>query len=400
MLWVLAKDQRLRPLTDSENQAIRDWWGGSAGAANPAAARIIRLAREEGSWLACSCRGAVLSEMPILAPVLTGTTYSLRRLATRALHTEECCYFAEAKQIEDQDDVFDNLTPEQVPSFDLPLTNANRSEAKGKVNHRTKTSTASMMARRLWFLADRAGWQRMPRDPNKSDIGAVLAVAKTITSSEKPISFFATTRAWTEGWIASALGPGRGTPVDVVWWVIKLASLDIERRVIEVVNSTLGRSLLIEIRGDIEVWAKNPSPENFPMAALAAVRMDEHGILYVDSLYAQPIAANDNWMLLESSAQRQTLKELLTACDWIRKKNVAVTLEKPLYAWHGHAKPDFLLGTPNRFLAVETVCDDDAAPRARRATLFQKAEVLWHFPAVTPSGTPGEIGRWALRRPG
>lgn len=395
MLWVLAKDQRLRPLTDSENQAIRDWWGGSAGAANPAAARIIRLVREEGSWLACSCRGAVLSEMPILAPVLTGTTYSLRRLATRALHTEECCYFAEAKQIEDQDDVFDNLTPEQVPSFDLPLRLATPSEPQDKGEHRS-SSVASMMARRLWWLAHHSGWQRMPRETSRSDIGSAIAVAKTVTKGQ-PISFFASPRAWGEGWISNALEPKVGKS-EVVWWLVQVIHIDRDKRTIEVVNSSDGRSLQIQVRGDIEVLAGNATPEAYPLAALAAVFMDD-AVLYIDRLIAQPMASDTNWMLLGASAQRQTLAKIVEVCDWLSsEKGVEVSVTKPLFAWHSNVKPDFLLCAPNnRYLAVETSESDDSAAKARRAVLFEKAEVIVDH-ADTSNETEVEIIRWALRR--
>jgi hypothetical protein len=121
--------------------------------------------------------------------------------------------------------------------------------------------------------------------------------------------------------------------------------------------------------------------------------------LYIDRLIAQPMASVTNWMLLGAPAQRQTLAKIVEVCDWLsNEKGVEVSVTKPLFAWHSNAKPDFLLCAPNnRYLAVETSESDDSAVKARRAVLFEKAEVIVDR-ADTPDETEIEIIRWALRR--
>ena len=395
-------------LTEGQATAIGLWWQARASSSDKhVALQTIKEAHEGGFWLACACTSLDRAR-PILAPVLSANSYSLRRLPKRLAHAVSCVFFSEQNQDSGSlvdADVTMALQPGAAPNFDLPKA--------GELVERTNLiqrgpraqQQIPMMARRLWWLADRSGWQKMPRELHRSDIGAAITGIKTLSDSGRPILFFATTRAWSEGWMTSALERHDGTRVDVVWWLIQLASIDRDRRVIEVVNSTLGRNLLIQVRGEIQVWAGDVAEVCFPMAALAAVRMEE-GVLHIDHLYAQPVAARDNWMLLESHQQRETLSQLARACDWLgRQKNTVVTVAKPLFAWHGHAKPDFVLATQTgRYLAVETVLSDDSAPRGRRAVLFEKAEVIWHKPGdQQPSGThsdiAGDIARWALRPP-
>ena len=385
MLVAIRRDGTgAQPLNVQDNDAIVIWWSGNGNAAiESRVTAIICTLHDNKLWLSCGCLGTGLShtDRPIIVPAKTGETLYLKRISQRAAHSSSCTFwsdqaFADGNGHDDSRVVFDSS---KIPKFLLKdNSNASASETKPNVNptqkSRSNADTPGTLAGRLFWLANKAGWQDSPNSVHPIASLADFASKFEVESLKLNDILFCTVRGITEGWYESKFKKciQAGHPPQC-WWVQLIEEYDTQTRIIRY-RQNHGPDLTLPVHGSMHVFGGDARKLRFPMIAICLVRPDTNGAK-IQSAYAHPVRSTTKWTLVDSDLERYTLRDIAQICNaFSSPRGVQVTLHKPLSNWNGTSeRPDFVLAMASskkiRHLVIETMGFDDVEYLSRKSEL-------------------------------
>ena len=372
---ILRDGKHVKPLGSQVAISLRAWWQGVATERDQAIVTpLLADLHATSQWLTCDCISG--SDLPILAPAQLGRVFFLRRLTQRKSHAENCVFWSAQKEAAELNAGPAKDVPEHpadvAPSFLLSDTAETKSESPG--------DTLPQMAKRLFWLAEKSGWQRTPLGHSIKDLLQVADGVPVSPEISLKNTLYCTAKVWTHHWADTVFArcTKAGVPL-VCWWVQCAISIDLEARTIYFLNEA-GQPFSVPVTGELTVFGGDCSSARFPMLVIGALRKRSDGSVHLEKAYAHPVASEKNLMLVDSNLQRQTLADLLSVCLWLYKtKGITVDIKKPLYNGKGATeKPDFVLsistkGGVESCLIVETMGFDDVQHEARKTDLAKQA---------------------------
>jgi hypothetical protein len=412
-----------RALAPGEVQALHDFWLAqeTPQQAHALADVLARLHREE-RWIACGCTNAPKN------PPLLGVTkridgssqasYYVRRLTDRAAHQASCVFFFEQTN-RDSGRAQHGLSLEERPDFvALAGAGARVKHAEAPPKLRTgrsgKTEREDSMARRLFWLLDRAGVNRWPAEHGNGR-AALLRLAEHEELGHgipmRRLVYFHPA-AWQQRWLHGAFELCRRMLwAPSAYWVAEITAADVAGGQVQLA----GESNWLKVDGHLTAYGDARSGVRFPMLMCAqVVPADNDSGMAISRAYAHPIHSSEYWIPVDSNLERGALGDLCDVARWLNDaKQVDVLIGKPLANWRGtDARPDFtveLTGRPDAVLLVETFGFDDADYLERKQRTLQR---LAGYPVViddraSPSldasrTLKSAVAKWALnaaRRP-
>lgn len=404
-------------LEASTDRAVRSWWEGTAGQDDQG--RVERLLcdlHSTGQWLACGCRGSAFNDLPILAPAKNDETIYLRRLTKRAEHAQECVFWSEqttpnASDMEGGPGAVDiGAAPAFVFDEENEVTVADsRPKRNSDKQGESRAAPIPKLAKQLFWLAETAGWQHTPNAA--SPVESLLRTSENVTVAgdlRLRQILYCNPNVWVNAWGDSAFKRCVSAGVSpACWWVQLCTAFDQKAR--EVTFGAEDGPLTLKVHKDMKVFGGDASTARFPLLVVCVLReLPKHGVVLY-SAYAQPVASEDHWMLVDSDLERFTLRDLLSVCKWLQdEKGILVEIDKPLHAWQGTGeRPDFVLTVESRIgvtshLVIETMGYDDPIYEARKAQLAQKVQWPVYFDrrAVQGEGSgkglKSAVAKWAI----
>jgi hypothetical protein len=417
MFRILRDGKNVSPLDFSATKAIHAWWQGRATAHDSTVvSTLLADLHLKSQWLACDCQSGM--NRPFLAPARRDDLHYLKRLPQRPPHAESCVFWSES--VETATSAGGEGGVAQMggaPSFlvasdDDAKVSDRTKNADSKVDAKVRNAGLPAMAKRLFWLAEKAGFQSVPFKPNA--IEELLAVANNLSVSSKNPNFklgqmlYCTPKVWTDGWADTAFNRclAAGIP-ESCWWIQCAVGIDMKTRSIRYLNKD-GYPFDVPVAGELKVFGGDCSTARFPMLVIGVLRKRKDGSVEMQKAYAQPVNDEHHWMLVDSNLERQTIADLRAVCRWLHdEKGVSVKIDKPLFDWNNTGeRPDFVLTLERngniRHLVVETMGYDDPAYESRKAELSQNVgcEVYFdrrHLGEGQGKELKSSVARWALQ---
>lgn len=370
---------------------LGEWWTGTIGGNDhDAVAKVLSEMRDLHEWLACSCVGNQGSK-PIMVPVMVDETMFLRRLVSRAGHSQGCIFQfdkVDAPSTEKSDadggGVFGPPPAFVESSRAVSLSNERMQHRASDISLEKNVTPA--IARRFFWLAQEAGWQQWPKRLNP--VTAVLARADAIpvhTSLTLKDILFCNERVWTQSWADGAFKKCRKIDLKpVCYWIKLIDGFDVNDRTFTFVDES-GKRNHVGVDGRMAVHGGDTSDARFPMLLMAKLSLLDTRATVVSDCYAHPIASPDHWMLVDSNLERQTLNDLIRICEELRQASgIQITLQKPLHLWgETGERPDFVLSighqVPRQQLVVETMGYEDPTYELRKLNLTRRVPCQVHL---------------------
>jgi hypothetical protein len=417
MFRILRDGKNVSPIDFSATKAIHAWWQGRATAHDSTVvSTLLADLHLKSQWLACDCQGVM--NRPFLAPARRDDLHYLKRLPQRPPHAESCVFWSESVETaisasgEGGVAQMGGAPSFLVASDDDAKVSDRTKNADSKVDVKVRNAGLPAMAKRLFWLAEKAGFQSVPFKPNA--IEELLAVANNLSVSSKNPNFklgqilYCTPKVWTDGWADTAFNRclAAGIP-ESCWWIQCAVGIDMKTRSIRYLNKD-GYPFDVPVAGELKVFGGDCSTARFPMLVIGVLRKRKDGSVEMQIAYAQPVNDEHHWMLVDSNLERQTIADLRAVCRWLHdEKGVSVKIDKPLFDWNNTGeRPDFVLTLERngniRHLVVETMGYDDPAYELRKAELSQNVgcEVYFdrrHLGEGQGKELKSSVARWALR---
>ena len=416
MLHTIRKDgsgqQAVGPI---QHAAILRWWAGQGNTSEiELVEELLTELHRNSMWLSCDCLGTTIpqADRPVLAPGKTGETLFLRRLPSRASHHAQCQLWYEQSLLTEGKAGTSKTGPMSAPSFlitdDDDLKVASQTKEAAHRAHNSHGESIPKMARRLFWLAQSALWQRSPC--HTTPVKSLLEFAQTVPVKSLTLKdmLFCDVRGWTERWYESVFG--RCTAAGIApscWWVQLATGYDTKSRTITYLDST-GRTFSLPVLGAMHVFGGDISAARFPMVVIALIRRID-GKACLQSAYAHPVLSERRWMLVDSDLERRTYDDLASVCaELVQHHGVHVLIDKPVTNLEASSeRPDFVLSIvrneKRQVMVVETMGFDDPQYLARKRDLVENSNCPFFFDhrAAIKTQSNLELVRavrdWALR---
>ncbi|KJJ97314.1 hypothetical protein [Ralstonia sp. R-29] len=344
----------LRQLTKAEAESVRRYCGaGMQTQAHDAQVVEAILAemhngKEPRYWLECDCRdGEAIEERPrMTARIRADGPRHFVRIAGRDAHS---CVLKTFRTDPSEDEDDPQGEPGKHPALH-PIRNSldyldkvyemggkRPSKRAGGGSGPNRGRRLPKLGRILYTLLEQAGFSAVSTDDLDTSQASLthwdrlerFAVEEEVTEA-LTLWDMMKTRAWTK-------------PVDFMADIDKLQWPKGKKRmgyllfVADKVTASAATKLtrlkpaVVSPASGIRIGGRDQNFANPPYWVLAVIDRDDNGVARVREAFAQHAFKMNRPIPLDSSYERQTLKLLLDAMQWVKKKGVTVTLKKPLF---------------------------------------------------------------------
>lgn len=370
----------------AERSAIEACWRGAANHSETKVVQdLLKRIHTNRQWLACECTSDP-KDPPLITPVQTGSNMSMRRIMGRASHASGCCF--EFEQVQSNDDNPGHLSeasnpePATQPKFlDLggAVSLAKPSSGSSTGSKHTSPKRTSSLAPQLFWLAHQSGLQRWPhRDASPARVlrhrAATVYITPQLTLDNV---LYCDPQAWTNAEMEPALSRtqkvGMSSQAILICPVI---NADRKERWVQLA----GQDTHTEISGSLDIaglaFGTESGSIRFPMLMFAKVVRDSSGTR-IASAYLHPCVSTTDWMLVDSDYERQALRLIQSACNYLGPWGIGCSIDKPVYDWQDTgARPDFVVNGvgPDRIrtLVIETMGFDTLDYAKAKSGTLQK----------------------------
>lgn len=402
-MWIVSKshqglDEHRQPLAVDDHERLMRWYVGDGDRDDELnSVHIVQTIKRDHQWIACNCLGS-RNPPPLLAPAYLSmaSTFYLRRLTGtgRPEHHHECPFFR--SQLDYQQKLASQIEGKPLKpatgyfEAQKPLaTNLAQMPDETIVVAGSKPKSTPKLARMLWTLLDRAETNFLP-PPDRDRTPTILAQFAALQRGAEGISiapripliehFYTHTRDLVSGAIYSKLE--RASSIWTTGHSPQAFLITFAR--------TISKNAIITVDGDVEIPnlletviaadtdpGSETGPDDTPihptatigkppkdlnglgpyLAIIVIARPLEGGPFQPLRAYAQPIVSGHHFCPVDSVAERDVLKILMSLQRQRGQGQGAFSIEKPLFDLEtpdGHCRPDFMIaGRTGKPLNIE-----------------------------------------------